>query len=220
MKPGIFLSVGIGPWYNFGVERLGGSLRDKGWDGDMRLFKDEWPDARFSDNCVYACKPAAFQWAIDQGYETIIWADASVTAIRNPGPMVAEVNQKGYWLGQSGYNCAQVCSDNMLRYFGVDRDWAETIPDSATGLFGVNLSNPVAREMIRLWIKAGQEGAFTGSRHHAGQSGDPRFLFGRQDQAAMSVIAGMMGVKLDSFLAHCKFVWDKDAGQEFHCQGM
>ncbi len=220
MKPGIFLSVGIGAWYNLGTQRLGGSLRDRGWDGDMRLFQDEWPDDRFARECIYNCKPAAFQWAIDQGYETIIWADASVTALRNPGEFVAEVNRKGYWLGQSGYNCAQVCSDNMLNYFGVDRDWAETIPDSATGLFGVNLSFPVVREMMRLWIKAGQEGAFTGSRLHAGQSSDHRFLFNRQDQAAMSVIAGKLGVRLDPFIRHVKFAWDANDGQEFHCQGM
>lgn len=219
MKP-IFLSAGIGRWYSSGVERLGGSLVDKGWPGDLKIWKDEWPNNGFPRDCIYTIKAAAFQWAIDHGYTTIIWGDASITALRPLAAFVATVEEKGYWIGQSGYNCAQVCSDRMLDYFGVSRDAAEKMHDTATGIFGVNLKNPVINEMILTWIQAGRDGAFAGSRLHAGQSSDPRFLFGRQDQAAMSVIAGKLGVPLCNFLDRCKFVWDADAGQEFHCQGM
>jgi hypothetical protein len=94
------------------------------------------------------------------------------------------------------------------------------MPDTATGLFAVNLRNPIINEMIFTWIQAGRDGAFSGSRLHAGQSNDPRYLHHRQDQAALSVIAGKLGVRLDPFGEHVKFVWDRDSGQEFHCQGM
>ncbi len=219
MNP-VFLSAGIGHWYPAGTDRLRASLVAQGWPWDIKIWRDEWPHGDFPRESVYTCKAAAFQRAIELGYETIIWGDASITAVRSLDKFVDVINAKGYWIGQSGYNCAQVCSDRMLAYFGVDRNDAEKMHDTATGLFGVNLKNAVVRELILTWIQAGRDGAFRGSRNHAGQSRDPRFMFGRQDQAAMSVIAGKLGVRLDNFLTHCKFAWDIDAGQEFHCQGM
>lgn len=216
----VFLSAGIGYWYPAGVDRLRASLDAHGWPYDVKIWRDEWPDARFPSDCPYTMKAAAFQWAIDNGYETAIWGDASITAVRPMGSFVDAVNTNGYWIGHSGYNCAQVCSDRILEYFGVNRDEAEYMPDAATGLFGVNLSNPIVRVLIETWIQAGLDGAFAGSRLHDGQSSDPRYLHNRQDQAAMSVIAGKMGMKLGNWGERVTFAWDADAGQEFHCQGM
>ncbi len=216
----VFLSAGIGAWYPKGVDRLRESLEAQGWPYHIKAWKDEWPDSRFPSDCPYTMKAAAFQWAIDNGYEVAIWGDASVTAVRPITAFVDAIKANGYWVGQSGYNCAQVCPDRMLAYFGVSRDEAENMHDTATGLFGVNLNDPVARVIIETWIKAGLDGAFAGSRLHGGQSADRRFLFCRQDQAALSLVAGKMGIKLGSFQAHVTFAWDVKAGQEFHCQGM
>lgn len=215
----VFLSVGIGAWYPAGVDRLRSTLLAQQWPHDIKMWKDEWPHPLFPRECVYTVKASAFQWAIDNGYETIIWGDASITAVRPMGAFVEAINAKGYWIGQSGYNCAQVCGDKMLDYFGVTRNEAENMCDTATGLFGVNLANPVVNEMIHSWIQAGRDGAFAGSREHGGQSTDPRFCFGRQDQSALSVCAGKLGVKLDNFIDFCGFKWDA-VDTTFKCEGM
>lgn len=216
-----FLNVGIGQWYNKGSDRLQASLIQHGFKGDQLVWKDQWPGAIMGLNqgCIYNVKADAFQHAINAGYTTIIWGDSSIFAVRPLDSFIETINTKGYWIGQSGYNCAQVCGDAMLAYFGVDRDRAEKIPDCATGIFGVNMDFPAARRFIETWIQAAKDGAFMGSRHHDNQSRDPRFKFGRQDQAAASLILGTQEMGLDSFGEFAAFKWDRYEST-FRCEGM
>lgn len=216
-----FLNAGIGQWYSTGSERLAGSLRLHGFPGDVITWIDQWPNHGFSKDCIYNVKAAAFEEAIKRGYRTLIWGDSSIYALKPTQPFVDRIKADGYWFGMSGYNCAQVCSDKQIQYFGVSRDWAAAIPDTATGLFGVNLDNPLAAKFVELWIKAAHDGVFSGSRFHGGQSKDKRFKFGRQDQATASLICGTLGMTLSPFISFAGYAWD--AGKHdtiFRCQGM
>jgi len=223
-KPGappnpVLMTAGIGAWYNRGVERLRGTLI--GHPVDVQAWVDEWPPGDFPRDCIYTAKAAAFNYAIQSGYRTLIWADASITVRKPIQPFLDAVRAKGYWLGTSGHNAAQTCSDACLSYFGVTRDEAEGIPDSATGLFGMCLDHPQAAKFVELFIKAGRDGAFHGSRKHAGQSSDPRFLFSRQDQSAATIIANKVGLTLSPWQEFCRFRWDINRLDTiFHCEGM
>lgn len=222
MKEACFINVGIKYWYPKGSMRLKGTLLDKGFPGDIIIWDNHWPrDAGgYNKNCVYNCKAAAFEEAIERGYKTIIWGDCSMTALRNVTPLVERIKADGMWIGKSGYNCAQVCTDAQLAYFDITRDQAEAIPDCASGIFGINVDHQAALSVIKEWIQAARNGVFSGSRLHARQSADPRFMFGRQDQSCLSLILHKHGVPLGDFIDYAKFVWDKDNGQIFHCQGM
>ena len=214
-----FINAGIGYWYPKGSDRLKGTLLDKGFPGDLLFWKD-WPCGGYDKGCIYNCKAAAFEEAINRGYTTIIWGDCSVTAVRSTTKFVERVRH-GRWLAQSGHNCAQVCTDHQLEYFGITRDEAEKMPDCASGLFGVDTGNLTSLKLIHRWIQAARDGMFNGSRFHSShESKDPRFLYGRQDQSCLSVIAGQLGIKLDTFIEFAKFKWDRDAGQTFHLEGM
>lgn len=215
-----FINVGIGEWYSTGSDRLKGSLIQHGFEGDKLFWKDEWPCNDFCRHCVYTVKASALNQAMKRGYRTIIWGDCSVVAVRNTARFVEKINADGYWIGQSGYNAAQTASDAQLRYFGVDRDWAQAVHDCASGLFGVNLDHDGPRRFAELFVQAGRDMAFHGSRKHDKQSKDGRFLFCRQDQSAASIILGKLGMPLRPFISECKFVWDRDSGQTFHLQGM
>lgn len=220
MKP-IFLSAGLGLWYSTGAQRLSESLTKYHWPGDRNIWINEWPPGNFSRDCVYNVKAAAFQHAIKAGFRTLIWGDASVYAINPIGPMVDHIATHGYWLGQSGHNAAQTCSDACLQYFGVTRDWAETVPDCATGCFGVSLDFPQAKRFIERFIQAGADKAFHGSRFHAGQSKDPRFAFHRQDQSAATIIAAQEGMGLALWQNFIAFRCDKTKPHHiFRCEGM
>lgn len=221
MKRTVFLNVGIGEWYIHGSDRLASSLIAHGFPGDQLIWKDQWPNAipGLNRDTVYNVKADAFRHAINAGYTTIIWGDSSIYATRPLDGFLATVNEKGYWIGQSGYNCAQTASDAQLQYFGVSRDWAENIHDCATGIFGVNMDFVQPRLFIETWIQAAKDGAFGGSRHHDGQSKDRRFLFCRQDQSAASLILGKQGMALDQFGDFCAFKWDH-YDSTFKCEGM
>lgn len=213
-----FLNCGIGLWYSKGSERLRASLLRHGFPGDILIWND-WPEIPFSRASIYNCKAAAMQQAMDAGYKTLIWGDSSIYATQPVQPFVEEINAKGYWLGQSGHNAAQTCSDACLNYFGVNRNNAEKIHDCATGLFGLNIENPASRKFAELFIQAARDGVFCGSRKHGGQSRDRRFLFHRNDQSAATMIAAKLGMPLCQWQDRVAFAWDKYPAM-FHCEGM
>jgi hypothetical protein len=196
-------STGNG-WYPIGSRRLKKSLNYVGWAGDSLVWYN-WPNDSFDKTSPYNVKAAAFQEAINQGYTHILWCDSSVWAVQDPMKVFDIINDQGYYFWTSGFNCAQVCSDKCLEYFGVDRDTAETCADCSTSIFGVNINNPHGRGFIETWLQAARDGVFHGSRLHDNQSQDPRFLFHRQDQAAASVIIGKMGLNIETSGVHCQY---------------
>lgn len=195
-KKACVINAALGGWYFKGQKRLVDTLRHHGFSHDILTWCEEWPNNNYDKNCPYSVKAAAFEEAINKGYEVILWLDCSVWPVKPIEPLFDLINEQGYYFWSSGYNCAQVCSDDCLKYFGVDRDKAETFGDCSTSMFGVNISNPQAKEFISNWIQAAKDKVFHGSREHDNQSADPRFMFHRQDQAVASVLIGKMGLKI------------------------
>lgn len=183
-------------WYKKGCERLNRSLIYHGFNGDI-LINDYSTHDDYDNSCPYIIKSIALKEAIEKGYTHILWLDASVWAIRNPNLIFDYINSAGWYFWQSGYNCAQVCSDNCLKYFNVNRNKAESFKDCSTSMFGLNLYNPKAEEFAKMFIKSAEDKIFHGSREHDNQSKDERFLFHRQDQSCASVIANLLEMKIE-----------------------
>lgn len=201
----VIINAAIGGWYPRGQRRLRRSLIEHGYHGEM-MFWDKWPNDNFDKSCVYNVKAAAFEEAIAAGFTNILWIDCSGWVIADPTPIFQQLDRDGYFILQSGYNCAQVCSDACLGHFGIDRDKAETINDSSTITFGVRIGNPIADDFIARWLNSAMEGAFHGNRvHDAADSTDKRFLFHRQDQACASLAAYLSGVELTPFGGLCAY---------------
>lgn len=194
----VILNVGVGNWYPRGTERLVRSLNYHGWEHDIMTF-NRWPNLYFEQSSPYHLKASGFIEAINAGYKKIIWMDCSAWALKTPLPILNVLNEQGYYFQKSGYNCAQTCNDFSLKYFGIDRDTAEGYADTSTGVFGVNLDNPQAKEFIERWLQSCRDGVFLGSRLHDNQSTDPRFLFHRQDQSAASLIINKMQLNQHNF---------------------
>jgi len=202
-KKAIIITGAIGGWYAKGAQRLERSLIFHGYAYDFKVF-DSLP-AEYDQDCPYNIKAAAFEWAVNEGYEIILWLDASFWALRDVHPMLDIINGKGYYMGMSGYNCAQTCSDNQLKYFGISRDQAELTVETSSGIMGFNIENPKGKEFVQQFISAAKDGAFKGSRLHDNQSNDPRFLFCRQDQSCASIIADKLGMELTPFGEHVAY---------------
>lgn len=216
----VIINAALGGWYPQGQKRLIRSLNVHGYPWDVMTWCNEWPNDNYDKSCPYNVKAAAFEEAIKAGYTHIIWADCSMW-LQNPiEPLFDFINQQGYYLGQSGFNCAQSCSDKCLEYFGITRDEAEYIPDCQSGLFGVYIDNPIAKQFIETWIQSAKDGAFIGSRLHDNQSLDPRFLFHRQDQSCASIIAGKLGMKLRLFGNYVSYYPNNISDVIFSCRGM
>lgn len=190
------VSVGIGDWYGAGIDRLERSLIYHGWAGDILTWKD-WPNEKYGRGSIYNVKAAAFDEAIQKGYDHIMWLDASVWALKDPMTVFDKISSVGHFTVKNGFNGAQICSDKCLEYFGVDRNTAESYPSCAAGLMGFNLRNQRSKDFMDKWLKACQDGMFEGSHQHDNQSTDPRFMFYRHDQSCATIIMGQLWMEIE-----------------------
>ncbi len=102
-------------------------------------------------------------------------------------PIFDIINEHGIFAFRSGYNLAQTAPDNLLAEIGISRDTAELIPETASGIVGLNFDNPDGLKVFEYWAELCDNGFFKNSRtHNPLESSDPRYLFGRQDQAALN----------------------------------
>lgn len=198
IKPCI-ISVGVGGWYAAGIDRMERSLIYHGYGGDMLFWRDEYPEGCPPHNeNPYAFKIYAFREAFKRGYKIVCWLDCSFWNIRPCMPIFDIINEKGVFAFRSGYNCAETCPDNLLYDVGITRDVAERIPETATGIVGINIDNPNGKKVFEYWEDFCERGLFINSRvHNSNESADPRFKFGRQDQSAFSMALYKAGVEFN-----------------------
>lgn len=216
----VIINVGFGKWYERGTERLVKSLEEVGWDGDVMTW-NTWPSEDFGKGNVYNIKPAAFQEAINKGYENILWLDSSVWAVGDPNVIFDIIKDEGYYFWKSGFYCSQTCHDKCLEYFGVDRDTAATYLECYACMMGFNVKDETAREFLDRWFQAARDGIFEGSWHHDGQSDDPRFKFYRHDQSCASVILNQLDMYIyDPDVYSCRLNDDMNETIVFTMQGM
>lgn len=187
-KPCI-INCALGGWYPAGSERLERSLIFNGYAGDMIYWKNDYPKNSLPHNeNPYGFKISAFRDAFERGYRIVMWLDCSFWAIKNPMPLFDIISDNGVFAFRSGYNCAQTCPDNLLADVGISRDEAELIPETATGIVGLNIDNPDGQKVFEYWADFCDRGLFINSRNHNPfESQDSRFLHARQDQSAFSM---------------------------------
>lgn len=198
IKP-LIISCGVNGWYRAGLDRLEKSLVFNGFSGDTLFYKDEYPpDCPNHNDNPYAFKIYAFREAFRRGYKIVCWLDCSFWNIQNCMPIFDIINEKGVFAFRSGYNCAQTAPDNLLAAVGISRDEAEQIPETATGIVGINIDNPDGKKVFQYWEEFCDAGLFRNNRvHDENDSKDPRFLFGRQDQINFSMALYKAGVTFD-----------------------
>lgn len=195
-KP-VFICSGIGGWYRHGIDRLERSLIHHGSVADFLFFRDEYPpDSPPHNENPYAFKIYGIREAIRRGYKVMCHIDASFWAIRNPDSIFDIINEHGNFGFRSGYNCGQTCTDALLTDVGISRDVAWDVPETASGLVGLNIENPKGKAVFEYWSEFCDKGLFINSRNHdLNDSHDPRFLFGRQDQSCYAMALYKAGVE-------------------------
>jgi hypothetical protein len=105
----------------------------------------EFPSQKYNTNNPYNAKAAAFEEAILQDYQQILWVDSPVVAMRDVSPIFEKIERDGYLTVQnSNHTNLQKYSDTCLEYFKLQRDKAETMPEHAEGIIGINMANKKA----------------------------------------------------------------------------
>lgn len=193
------INFAAGSWYPRGQERLRSSLLSNSFDGDGLFFHHEGQiDAPLHGVCPYGFKPYALLHAVQLGYTHVLWADASVWAIRNIQPMFDHIDRHG-WMFFLNTCTGNWTSDACLEAFGVTRDESMNIPMLMGICMGFNMTHPTTERFLKIWLEHANNGkSFPGSwtNHHHEVSSDPRVYGHRHDQSAASIIAYQLGMNL------------------------
>jgi len=188
-----------------------GFLRNGG-DVALLVYKGGVPmGCPTPEDAPYASKVYAMQAAADAGFTSVLWADASVVAVRPLLPIWELMEGTGYWLasapwlnGRPLWVAGEWISDAALPLLNVTREESFGIPKLATHSLGLDLEKEVARSFLSQWMEAANNGSFYGPWDNAGgaASSDPRVLGHRHDLSAASVIAHRLGMDytLNNFL--------------------
>lgn len=185
-------------WYPHGSNALRKSLLDNGVECDLLFTKRQYPQY-----CSpYMDKVKSILDAHEQGYNQILYLDCSIKAIRSLDDIWNWIDTEGHYLYESGYNCAQTSNDQCLENFGITRDTAETFKEAATNVIGINTLELSGQQLINELDMQHITNSIQGRKwpneeQRLIESIDPRFLFHRQDQTVISIIAGKYKMKLD-----------------------
>ena len=187
------------PGYIKGQRRLVESLKTVNFDGDQLIFTNENQiGAQPHSQVPYGFKAHALKYAIDKGYESILWCDSSIWAIKPLDPIFNEIETNGYCFF---HNCdtGPFASDASLVSFGITREEAFQIPMLVGGCFGLNMKTDICKEYFKRFYEKAVDGVtFQGSwtNHNNEVSLDPRVKGHRHDQTAASIITYQLGMKL------------------------
>lgn len=165
----------------------------------------------------YAFKAYALKTLADEGFEMLLWCDASVIPIRPLKSMWEQVERDGYWISRNGWDNSDWTCDAAYQdlFPGMALDQAravnQQIPHVVGTAFALDIRHPAGRsflvEYFRLasetkafcgpWQNSAAEGmAHVNVGKRAALCGPPTTRGHRHDQTAMSVIAWQLGLTL------------------------
>jgi hypothetical protein len=198
-------------WYRGGQQRLLSSLKEH---NNNSAYEFSTMEESFYGN-PYSDKIMSIYNAYKRGYKHILYLDCSITAIKNTEPIWEYIEKNGYYLYQSGANCAETCNDHSLFCYGVTRDQAENMLECASNVFGISLETDFGQQFIEDIAKSVSNGAISGVKfptplQRALESSDARFKYHRQDQSIISLVAGKLGLPMEKE-GHFVCRWENEA---------
>jgi hypothetical protein len=207
------VNVSVGPsdsWYHRGSLRLFESLKKVGADNVeihySRILQSDQPYMNKIQSLIEAHKA---------GYTHMLYLDCSLTAMRSLDEIWNYIDTEGYYLAESGFNCAQTSSDKVLEHFGLTTDTVEKWYEAGTCMIGINTTHWKGRKLIEeldmSYIpECVNRIKWPNEEERLLESKDTRFLFNRQDQTVISLIAGKYNMKM----MPNEFVWRDEEGYE------
>lgn len=157
----------------------------------------------------YAFKAFALKQAIEEGYTTLLWADASILPVGPLSSLFERIEQNGYWIGNNGWTNYEWTGDSAYLDLFPEYDSAPAINRKikhvVAGAFGVYIKHQTGLAIFEEYYRlAATTKAFCGPWTNGAETADgrtapcgpPDVRGHRHDQTALSVIAWRMGCQL------------------------
>ena len=209
--------------YKKGQERLENSLKKVNYTDQYILWENTYPpNSPTHQQVPYGFKTYAFLEAQRQGYDVVLWLDASMWAVKNPTPVFEHIEEHGYMIEAAGQWLGWWSTDAFLSHHGLTRDEAMKIPMFSAGFTGLDLRNSRSLEFLNKWHETAQDGiSFIGPWKDSGP--DPNYKGHRHDMSAASLIAHKMGMKMrdPTFMVYGAYLKGPPAADVcFLCRGI
>lgn len=185
-----------------GIARLQASLLASGFDGDFIYWDTNYPEGsptHQTSPCGF--KPFCFSEVAAQGYDSILWLDATVTATQSVESLFQCIEREGYLFFAEDHSVGEYCKDEALAPLGLTREASFGLRSCWACAIGLNLSDARAVQFLKEWQALATDGVtFPGPRWSgvrgfpATASTDPRVKGHRYDQTAASVVALRLGL--------------------------
>ena len=206
----IVACVALGGWYGKGVARLINEFARVSPGYQIQAHVNVLPfgapagvvEAGY-DYTGYCAKPFALLQARTAGADIAILVDAAFFPIRDIGPLVDYIAQKGYYLCRNGNQVGDWASDRCLERMGVARKDAFAMEEISSYCVGLNFADGRCVELLHRWCGYASDrltfpGPHTGQMHEGRNRGlvsvDRRVKGHRHDQTALSIVAHRLGM--------------------------
>ncbi len=203
MNP-IVINVSCGGRYPPMAKRLKKHLRRIKYNGDTKIWINEYPpDCPSHDTINYAFKSWAFKWALDQGYEEILWMDSAIMPQKPLDAIFEHMGTRGYLLLQNGWDVLTWTSEACLRAMEVTDEEAKNMTLLMANMMGLNFSHEITREFfLKYWFWCQEPDVMNGSwinddkpgSNHGICSSNPATKGHRHDQSVASILMNQMGM--------------------------
>ncbi|MBS0652885.1 MAG: glycosyltransferase family 2 protein [Verrucomicrobia bacterium] len=147
--------------YPQGLARLLNCIAQSDFKGDVLYRVGGWPDEEggslLLSHVPYAFKPSFFKEAQQLGYKRILWLDTAVVPVASLNEVFAMMKDKGCFVMGNVPMIGPFMNAHAAAYFGLTMEDTYKIPSCSSGLFGVDLSQKVCRDLLDNWYRAAQD---------------------------------------------------------------
>lgn len=135
-----------------------------------------------SDN-PYAFKIYVIEDARREGFNQILWLDASVYPVKDIAPVFDWLTEKGILLEEAGHYAGTWAPQYVLDYFKINKEEAMKMPMFSAGYCGFDFTNQISIEFFAEWKESMLNGMFKGN-----------WADHRHDMTCGSIIANKQGL--------------------------
>ncbi len=135
---------------------------------------------------MYGFKPHAINEVREKGFKKICWMDTAMillSPISYTIPMVAV---------KDDCNLTNFCSNNALKYFGIEREQLAGIPFVGGSFYYFDFNNDITCKIFNEWFEAEKQGLF-GSQEE--EAFNPGLQGHRHDETIIALLMNKYGVK-------------------------
>jgi hypothetical protein len=176
--------------FHAGQERLYDALVAFDEETAFVSWRDEYPpNSPTHQEAPYAFKVFAVAEAYRQGFDSILWLDASCYLVKPIDQIWEYVEARGSAFWRCGFGLGEWATDESLHLLGRTRDGSMGTPLVAGGIWGVSMPHASASAFLERFLTLAEDGrVFRGPWDNQGgrASADPRCRGHRHDMIPMS----------------------------------